>query len=284
MKVPVSIIIHALNEETNLPYTLRNVIGWADQVCVVDSESSDNTKQIALESGADVFSRPCSREGLVKQRNWALENIEFRNEWVFVLDADEIMEDALKTEVEGIVAHDDGSRDGYWCRFKLIFMGKWIPRSSMYPSWSLRLFRHRVVRYEHRDVNSHPLVQPGREGYLLQHLVNEDRRGFAYYLKRLDEFSTLEARAFEKRLAGKDQLSLLKADFFGTRAQRRRFLKNFYIRLPFRPVVLFCYLYFIRLGFLEGSKGFHYAFFKLVAEWATSVKMIERSAQGHNDQ
>lgn len=275
MTIPLTIIIHTLNEEANLPFALDDAVGWADQVCVMDSDSTDGTQQIVRDKGAELYSRPCSREGLVEQRNWALDNIPLRNEWVFILDADENLEPALKAEVERLVRHDDGSKDGYWCRFKLIFMGRWIKRSSMYPSWSLRLFRHKLVRYEKRDVNSHPLVNPGREGYLQEHILNEDRRGFSYYLKRLDEFSTLEARAYEKRLQGVAQTGLLHGKFFGSRVERRRFLKNLYIRLPYRAALIFVYLYFVRLGFLDGRPGFDYAFFKAASEWATSVKMAE---------
>ena len=275
MTVPVTVLIHTLNEEVNLPFALENVVGWANQVCVVDSNSTDRTQQIARAKGAEVYSRQCTREGLVEQRNWALETLPLRNEWVFVLDADERMEDALRAEVERLVLHDDGAKDGFWCRFKLLFMGRWIRRSSMYPSWSLRLFRHSVVRYERREVNSHPLVKPGRDGYLREHILNEDRRGFSYYLARLNEFSTLEARAYEKRRLGIEQEVLLSPRLLGTRAERRRYLKNLFIRLPFRPLILFVYLYVVRLGILDGRPGFDYALFKAACEWAITVKLIE---------
>ena len=107
MNVPVTIIIHTLNEEANLPFALDAVREWADQICVVDSDSTDGTQQIARDKGAEVYSRACNREGLVEQRNWALENIPFRNDWVFILDADEQMEPALKAEVERIVRKND---------------------------------------------------------------------------------------------------------------------------------------------------------------------------------
>jgi glycosyltransferase involved in cell wall biosynthesis len=275
MKIPVTIVIHTLNEEKNLPFALDSVAAWADQVCVVDSESIDGTPEIASKYGAELLSRPCWRGGLVAQRNWALESIAFRNDWVFILDADEVMEDDLKAEVAGLVSRNDSAKDGYWCRFKVYWLGKWIPRSSMYPSWSLRLFRHDLVRYEIRDVNSHPLLKPGRDGYLSAHLINYDRRGFSYYLKRVDEFSTLEAIAYKKRLTNIGQESLLKGRLLGSRAERRRYLKNLYIKLPFKGVVIFLYLYFVRLGFLEGRVGFDYAFLKAVQEWATTVKMRE---------
>lgn len=275
MPVPVTVIIHALNEEINLPHALDNVIGWADQVCVVDSASTDRTQEIARERGVELYVRPCTREGLVAQRNWALDNIPIRNEWVFSLDADEYMEDELKAEVEQVVRNDDGTKDGYWCRYKFIFMGRWLRRTGFYPTWILRLFRHRVVRWEQREVNVQPLLKPGRQGYLKGHFVNEDRRGFSADLKRINEFSTLEGRAYQKLLQSGPQPGQLPARFWGTVAERRRFLKHLFIRLPFRPLIIFVYLYIIRFGFLEGRAGLDYAFYKAVCEWATTVKIIE---------
>jgi glycosyltransferase involved in cell wall biosynthesis len=244
----------------------------------VDSNSTDRTGEIARAMGAELHVRLCTREGLVEQRNWALENLLLGNEWVFILDADEQMEPDLRIEVEELVRNDDPTKDGYWCRFKVIFMGCWIRRSSMYPTWSLRLLRHKHVRYEQREVNSNPLVKPGREGYLKGHIINEDRRGFSYYLKRLDEFSTLEAIAYEKRLHGIGQTALFPGRLFGSRAERRRYLKNLFIRLPFKPSLLFIYLYIVRLGVFDGRPGFDYALFKALCEWATTVKRHEMKA------
>jgi len=275
MTVPVSIVVHARNEATNIPFTLASVIGWADEVFVVDSDSVDGTGDVAQKLGATVISRHCERRGLVTQRNWALDTLPFRNEWVFVLDADEYMEDALKAEVARLVLTNDPEKDGYWLRFRLIFMGKWIRRSSMYPSWSLRLFRHKVVRYEVRSVNSHPRVAPGREGFLEGHVVNYDRKGFAFYLQRLDEFSTLEAIAYEEVLSGNISRTQVPGKLFGTRAERRRWLKNLFIRLPMRPLVVFTYLYVVRGGLLEGRAGFDYCFMKSIQEWMVNVKRRE---------
>ena len=275
MNTPVTIIIHTLNEEENLPHALDNVIGWANQVCVVDSESTDRTQAIAREKGAELYSRTCTRQGLVDQRNWALSSIPFQNEWVFVLDADEIMEESLKSEVGLITNLNNSSIDGYWCRWKAIFMGRWIKHASMYPTWSLRLFRHRVVRYEQREVNSHPLVSPGRSDYLKNHILHIDHRGFTNYLKRLDEFSTLESRAYYRTIHRTDQSNLFRGSIFGSVTERRRFFKNIFIKLPFRPLIIFSYLYIGRLGFLDGRAGFDFCLWKALIEWSITLKMME---------
>ncbi|MBI3658199.1 MAG: glycosyltransferase family 2 protein [Acidobacteria bacterium] len=276
--VPLSIIIHCLNEEKNISFALESVCGWADQIFVVDSGSIDRTLAIAERYSAHIV--PCvgNRENLVELRNWALATLPIRNEWVFILDADEVVPNELKAEVASIVTENDAAKDGYWCRFKLHFMGRWIKRASMYPSWSLRLFRHAKVRYERRDVNSHPLVPPARAGYLTRHIINDDRRGFQYYVKWIDEFSTLEASAYLKVRLNRSNEQLLVGRLFGARAARRRFLKNLFVRLPLRPALIFIYLYVLRGGLLEGRAGFDYCFLKAVTEWMITVKMRERIA------
>jgi glycosyltransferase involved in cell wall biosynthesis len=272
--VPVTVLVHALNEEINLPHALRDVVGWAAQVFVIDSASCDKTAELARAAGVTVVSRPCTRTRLVEQRNWALETLPIDHEWVFILDADETMEPPLKEEIVAAVARNDPAKDGYWLRFKTIFMGKWIRRASMYPTWSLRLFRHQVVRYERRSANAHPQLAPGREGFLQGHLLHQDRKGFEYYVQRMNEFSTLEAQAYRDVQEGRHG-DLLRGRLFGTKTERRRWLKERFIRLPFRPALAFCYLYVIRLGVLDGRAGFDYCVLKAVIEWMVTVKMRE---------
>ncbi|MBX9929425.1 MAG: glycosyltransferase family 2 protein [Gemmatimonadaceae bacterium] len=281
--VPVSVLVHCKNEETNLPYCLRSVTDWADQVIVIDSDSTDRTQEIARRYGATVLSRPCTRVGLVAQRNWALDSGPIRNGWVFVLDADEEMSRELRDEVADIVRRDPADRDGYWCRFMIIFGGRWIRRSSPYPTWSMRLFRHAVVRYEQREVNAHPRVAPGREGYLRAHFLTEDRRPFEAFVERMNEFSSLEAVAYAQVLSGARSPTTIRGRVFGTHAERRRWMKNVYVRLPFRGAAIFLYLYVFRLGFLDGFAGLDFALYKGVSEWLISAKARERLRRAGHD-
>ena len=271
--IPVTIIIHTLNEEINLPYALENVTNWASQVCVVDSESNDKTCEIAQKYKADLYSRACDRKGLVNQRNWALDNINFKNEWVFILDADELMDDELKLEIENILISPPPNIDRYICRFKLFFLGKWIPKSHLYPTWNIRFFKHKNIRYEKRECNANPNQNQLKTNELKGHINAIDRKEFSAYIKRIDEFSTLEAIARYKLITNKSEE--LKSNLFESRASRRRYLKNIFVKLPFRAPIMFVYLFFFRLGFLEGKEGFYYILIKVFAEWATSRKIEE---------
>lgn len=279
-RVSLTVLIHCKNEETNLPYSLRSVVGWADQVIVVDSDSEDHTQEVARAYGAEVVSRPCTRRGLVDQRNWALRTAPIRNSWVFILDADEEMTTELREEVALIVDQDPQDKDGFWCRFKIIFGGRWVRRSSPYPTWSLRLFRAGRVWYEAREVNSHPVVEDGREGYLNAHFLTEDRRPFEAFVDRMNEFSTLEAVAYQEVLGGRRASGVIRGSPFGSHAERRRWMKNIYVRMPFRGIAMFLYLYVLRRGFLDGLAGLDFALYKSVSEWFTNAKIRERRRRG----
>ena len=144
-KVPVSILIPIKNEAANLPRCLESV-GWADEIFVVDSSSSDGSQAIAEKYGAQVVQFHFN--GLwPKKKNWALDNLPFRNEWVFILDADEVLPAGTAEEFADIVSHDGYGKTGYWINRRFMFMGKWL-RHAYYPNWNLRLFKHRLGRYE----------------------------------------------------------------------------------------------------------------------------------------
>src|SRR5258707_7521066 len=108
----ISVLIPTFNEEVNLPDSLASVCGWTKDVWVVDSFSADRTVEIAREAGANVMQHVF--EGYAKQKNWALENVPFRGEWVLILDADERVSPELAAEVRGLIAADGNGYDGFY--------------------------------------------------------------------------------------------------------------------------------------------------------------------------
>lgn len=276
-KLNLSVIIHTLNEELNLPHAINSVKEWVTEIFVVDSESIDLTQQIALDYNCSLIVRKCNRTSLVEQRNWALENLNFKTDWVFILDADEIVDEQLKNELFYLFNSGKiNKKSAYSCRFKNIFFGKWLRYSSMYPTWTLRLFKHKEIRYELRAVNSHPIINKNNHAFLEGHLLSIENKNFTSYLNRIIEFSDLESRAYKSVLSGEHNgIKLVKGKLFGTTQERRRYFKNLFIKLPGRPFLIFIYLYFIRLGFLDGRQGLNWALFKFFAEWSTSMRLLE---------
>ena len=137
-----SILILTYNEEINIADCLDSV-AWADDVVVLDSFSSDETCMIAESKGARVFQRNFDDFG--SQRNYALDSIEFKHDWVFHLDADERFNPDLQSECQRVVKLDLMS--AYFMPNRIIFLGKWIPRCTQYPFPQVRLVKLGEVRF-----------------------------------------------------------------------------------------------------------------------------------------
>ncbi len=270
-----AVIILTYNEAVNLPQALESVAGWAGEVFVVDSFSTDETVSIAREYGCHVVQHRF--EGYAEQRNWALENLPIRSEWVFFLDADEWLPQELKAEIAEVLAGDP-RENGYYVKWRLIWMGKWIGH-GYYPTWLLRLFRREKGRYELRSLNEHPIVEPPL-GYLRNDFIHEDRRDLSHWIEKHNRYATKEAEElFRGHAAGQIPVS-----FWGPQAERKRWLRyRVYNRLPplLRPFLYFGYRYFLRGGFLDGKEAFIYHFLQgLWFNLLIDAKYLEMKRRG----
>lgn len=258
----VAVIILTYNEEVNLPQALDSVVGWAREVFVVDSFSTDRTVEIARRYGCQVVQHPF--EDYAKQRNFALSELPIRTGWIFFLDADEWMPAALKEEITTKLASNPVEH-GFLVKRRLIWMGRWIKR-GYYPTWILRLARRGSVRCEERGVNEHLIVE-GPVGRLEHDFIHEDRKGLAEWIAKHVRYARREAEELLNRRQGKGQREIA-ARLFGTQAERKRWLRyHLYERLPplVRPLAFWTYRYFLRGGFLDGREAFLYHF--LQALW-----------------
>lgn len=272
MSVPVSVLIPTLDEELNLPGCLASV-DWADEVFVVDSFSHDRTLEIARAHGARVVQH--AFEGYSRQKNWALDNLPFQNEWVLIVDADERVMADLRSEIERVVTSGGAGCDGYYLNRRFIFLGAWIRHAGWYPSWNLRLFRHRLGRYDNREVHEH-LVLDGRVGYLQADLLHDDQRGLEAFVARHNRYSTLEASARWKAQSKAPDRARLPVSLLASPVQRKRFLRErIWPSLPAKPVVLFTYMYLLRRGFLDGRAGVALCVFHAFQEFMVGLKLAE---------
>jgi glycosyltransferase involved in cell wall biosynthesis len=141
--LPISILIITFNEEENLRACL-DAIDWCDDIVVMDSFSTDGTVEIAKKYGAHVYQRQF--DDFADQRNFALANCRFKHGWVFHLDADEIITDELKSEMEMEIKN--ATVDAFRVPSKMIMFGKWLRYSGMYPAYQVRLGRVGVLRFK----------------------------------------------------------------------------------------------------------------------------------------
>ncbi len=273
--VPVSVIVPIRNEAENLPRCLAS-IDWADEIFVVDSQSTDDSIDIARQHGAQVVQFQFNGTW-PKKKNWSLENLPFRNEWIFILDADEVLPSEAEDEFRKAIA-DAGDLAGYWINRRFMFMGKWL-RHAYYPNWNLRLFRHSLGRYEKltetdtqsgdNEVHEHVIVN-GPTGRLRCEMDHYAFPTVEVFVEKHNRYSNWEARvSVERRLAGTDvKISS------GTVGRRRR-LKQFSQRLPFRPLLRFLYVYLWQKGFLDGRGGYYFARLHAFYEFLSVAKTAE---------
>lgn len=269
----IEIIIPVRDEEVNLPYTLASVMKWADKVWVVDSESTDSTRDIAKKAGAEVVVQPWL--GYANQKNWALDNLDIKSDWVFFLDADETILPTLKRELCEIASKPSGEikQSAFNINRYFVFLGKRIRHCGYFPSWNVRFFKRGKARYEDRDVHEHMIVD-GEIGKLRGLMEHNDRRGLECFLEKHNRYSTLEAREIVSQTEYADKT--ISPKLLGNVQERRRWVKHYiYPWLPAKWLFRFIWMYGIRLGFLDGLTGFRFCLFISTYEIFITLKMIE---------
>jgi glycosyltransferase involved in cell wall biosynthesis len=253
-RLPLSILIPTRNERANIADCLTSAAAAA-QVVVVDSGSTDGTVDIARAHGAEVVDFKWNG-AFPRKKNWAIENIAWRHDWLFILDADERLTPALVCEIGRVLASP--RHDGYYVNRRFWFLDGWLRHCGYFPSWNLRLFRHRLGRYERtagasdpasgdNEVHEHVELR-GSAGRLENPMDHYAFPSIDVWVEKHNRYSSWEARLLVEGGAG-DTASI------GRDLKRRRRLKALVSRLPFRPSLRFLYHYVLRAGFLDGYRG-----------------------------
>lgn len=267
----VSILILTLNEEQNLPNCLQSV-RWSDDIVVFDSFSTDRTVEIAKSVGARVIQRRF--DNWAAHQNWAVQNIQFKHPWVYYSDADEIVPSELRDEMCAVTSDASAGHVAYRVRYKNFFCDRWIRHCGIYPVWVLRLFRPDKIHWE-RLVNPVPIIN-GSEGRLGNHFHHFSfNKGYEAWFEKHNKYSSQEAEEGIKTIQEgfRDWAGLLS---FRDGSRRRRAQKELSFRLPFRPTLRFMYMYFFRLGFLDGWEGLTYCRLLSMYEYLIVLKMKEQ--------
>lgn len=276
-KLPVSVIVAARNEEKNLPRCLA-ALREVGEVYVIDSQSTDATPEIARTFGAKVVQFHY-QGGWPKKRQWAMENLDFAYGWILLVDADEALTPELAEEIRRAI--QDPAFNGYYISLRMHFLGK-VLRHGDASFWKLALFRRGKGRYECRlrdqdasmadmEIHEH-VVAEGPTSRLEHPLIHHNVESLSHYIQKHDEYSNWESRVL---LQAESSRTELPPAFFGTQAQRRRWLKKKLYAVPGSPVLLFVYRYFLRLGFLDGVPGLIYCGFQAVQMFHTKAKIYE---------
>ena len=276
-KTPLTVIVPAKNEEKNLRDCLRSV-DWVEKVFVVDSHSTDGTKDICREFGVELVQFDYDG-GWPKKKNWAIKNLPIKTEWIFILDADERITPDLRAEIETAIARDD--RDGYYTRWKFVFLDRWMKHSWSH-GWMLRFFRKGKGEYEDLGMRGEGgwdnevhenIVVDGPCARLKSPLLHETNQDLAFWIRKQNEFSTWNAIRRMEQL--KQPVPSVFSLFSGDAVKKRKFLKAIFIRLPFQPILMFFWLYLFKFGFLDGRGGFYFCALRASHEFNIAAKIYE---------
>ncbi|MGK7878283.1 MAG: glycosyltransferase family 2 protein [Xenococcaceae cyanobacterium] len=264
-----SIYILTYNEEIDIAPCIESAL-LSDDVIVVDSFSTDRTVEIVSRYRVRVVQHEFESHG--KQRTWMLEAIPTKYEWVYILEADERMTEELFQEC--LEATQRQEAIGYYVAERVIFMGKWIRRSTQYPRYQMRLFQKGKVwftDYGHTERE----VCDGSIGYLKQTYPHYTcSKGLSRWIEKHNRYSTDEAAETLCQLK-QGRVNLRNLFFGSSEVERRRALKDLSLRLPFRPLLRWIYMYFILGGILDGRAGFAWCTLQAFYEYLIMLKVQE---------
>lgn len=243
----ISVVINTLNEEKNLPRAIQSIKKLADEIIVVDMHSTDQTVQIAQAAGAQVYQ--FEKVGYVEPaRNFAIEKT--TNEWVFILDADELVPPSLVNTLKTLAK--DKNVDHYTIPRQNIIFGKWIKHSRWWPDYNIRFFRKKKVRWSNK-IHQPPLTYgvgkdlPAKKSFAIIHY---NYQTIEQFIDRLNRYSTIQAANLED-----DGYKFIWTDVIG------------------KPTQEFLSRYFAGSGYKDGLHGLALAILQSVSELITYLKV-----------
>ena len=255
MHIPVSVVITTKNEEKNIGRCLE-ALGGFSEIIIVDSQSTDQTCAIAQEKGVRV--EQFSWNGAYpKKRQWILDNISTKHDWIFWVDADEVVTPDLKNELQTLILNNVQNA-GFFVRGRYVWRGKTLRHGMMNNKIAL-MNRHKMMFPVVDDLgiegmgemegHYQPIFKTGFAGIgqiraPLLHYAADDEEGWHRRHKR---YARWEAEMTRKDCWPVDPVPW------------REKLKRLIRTSPIRPWIMFAHSYVLKMGFLDGSAGFNFA-------------------------
>lgn len=231
----LSVVLAVYNEEKFLGRCLESVEKIADEIVIVDGESTDKTVEIAKKFKAKIISRLNNPINFHLQKKIAIDAA--RGDWILQLDADEAVSPALASEIERII-NSDPNENGFWIPRANFFLGRFLRKGGAYPDRTLRLYRRGKGGLAAKSVHEQATVE-GEVGFLKNDLLHYNNPTFADYIeKRFNRYTDVMAREVSDS-----------------------FIENVIFRPLFDPNQGFLSIYLRHLGFLDGFPGFVWALF-----------------------
>jgi glycosyltransferase involved in cell wall biosynthesis len=244
-----------LNEEIHIKRVVENAWLFAKDVLVVDSFSTDRTVEIAESLNARVLQNKFAHQA--QQMKWAMENGNIQTEWLLRLDADEYLTEEAIHEVNNRLPSLNETYNGVIFKRRVYFMGQWMRHGGYYPVKLLRLWRMGSAQIEQRWMDEHIFLTKGSSITFEHDLVDDNLNSLTWWTAKHNDYATREAiDIMNKKYRFMDLPDNINMSN-GQTSRKRWYKNNFYLRLPlfFRCFLYFNYRYWIKLGFLDGTKG-----------------------------
>jgi glycosyltransferase involved in cell wall biosynthesis len=251
MKTTISVALATYNEESNIKKCLDAVIGWVDEIIVVDGGSLDKTVEII---------KKYKKTKLISTNNPAIFHINKQkaidacsSDWILQLDADEFVSPELKNEIVNTIP--DSKFNGFWINRKNYFLGKFLTKGGVYPDPTIRLYRRGFGKLPCQNVHEQAEVR-GAVGTLNNDLLHYADPNFSRYLLRNDRYTSLLASDYKKA---------------GVKINFPNFLNYFIVK----PIYWFFLVYFRHRAYVDAFPGFVFAWYSSLRFPIAYVKLFE---------
>lgn len=271
-KNKITVLIPTYNVEKTIKRCLKSVL-WADEILVVDGSktgfSTDKTLSIAKQMGARVLKHFYVYSA--KQKNWAIPQA--KHDWILLLDSDEVITSALRNEIIKLLSSEKiNNYDGFGIPRRHYFLGKWLKWGGRYPLYNIRLFR-KTCRYEDRDVHAHIILPKNRFKKLKGDMLHYSDSSLNHFFAKFNRYTAYQAHYMMKWAGGEKKIEWRK--LFTHYIYAKSLIKDVWYFLPLAPVLRFIYMYFLRLGFLDGRDGFLIAMLYSFQDYVSKTKYLE---------
>lgn len=242
----LSVAITAFNNTRTIRQVLEAVADWANEIVVLDSGSTDDTLDIAREFGCQIYYRKFEGYGAQKHHAAALAT----NDWVLVVDSDEVVTKELRDEIDATLSVNT-EYQGFMVPSTIVFLGKMLRYGREYKMPRLRLFNKRYGNFNLKDIHEEVILD-GKVGTLTNHVLHYSYADVTDFLQKVNSYSSRMALELYKK---------------GKKASIIKIITKF-------PIT-FLVEYFIRLNFLNGYRGFVWAFAQTVYATLKYIKLRE---------
>jgi glycosyltransferase involved in cell wall biosynthesis len=243
MKLSVTLAVH--NESANLARCLDSISHLANEIIIVDGESTDKTVEIAKTYHAKIIKTTNKPNFHINKK---MANAAAQGEWILQLDADEVVSESLFTEIQNII-NSKSDFNGYWMPRLNYFLGRFLKKGGQYPDYTLRLYRRGLGDLPGKDVHEQAVVTPP-VGYLKSDLLHYGTPDFENYLTRYNRYTSLISQDI------KSPINIFSATNY----------------LFWKPLKEFLWIYIRHRGYVDGIPGFIFALF---SAWRFSVAYIK---------